>query len=353
MDVNLVGWGMYYPPYEYTNEDLCRIFKLPLRKAKDYEEMLGVKKRQMCIDFNNGGQQMIRDDQMATEAAKDAMKVAGIETDDIDMIISSYTTMDYITPGVAERIQSNLKIVEGHAMNLVGGCAEFINAIIVAKMFIEQGKADTILITVSEVVNAFYKDFTTTHEWFIAGDNGGAIILSSKHKGPFRVRNSNFKTVGRVQNIMPIPIWGVKVPCPLILENEGCHPLLKAMADIDDKYRWPRRKQMKDTLTVFIKNMHRIVNELTEEINVPKEEAYPTIPQFNMILMREASKSFNIKEEHVPLILVEHGCEGTSAPIATFLECYKKHKFADYNYVILLALGINGSYGGVLLEKIK
>lgn len=196
MNVNLVGWGVYYPPYEYTNEDLCRIYKLPLRKAKDYEEMWGVKKRQMCIDFNNGGKQVIRDDQMATEAARKAMEMANISPEEIDMIISTFTTFDYITPGVAERVQSNLKIIEGHAINLLGGCAELINAMIIAKMFLEKKIMKNILITASEVINSFYRDFTTPHEWFITGDSGGAFVLSTRSEGQFHLKNYNFKTVG-------------------------------------------------------------------------------------------------------------------------------------------------------------
>lgn len=46
--------------------------------------------------------------------------------------------------------------------------------------------------------------------------------------------------------------------------------------------------------------------------------------------------------------------EGIAAPIATFTEAYKLHnEFSNYKYIILLSLGINASYGGVILENIK
>ncbi len=351
MTVNLIGWGVEYSPCNYTNEELCEIFGLPAHKAKEYEKMLGIKERQMCIDHRKGGIQIIRDDQMGTEAAKKALIMAGLTADDIDVIISSTTCPDYITPGVAERVQSNLKIIEGHAINLIGGCAEFINGIILAKLLLEHGGKNNILITTTDVPNAYYRDFTFPYELFITGDSAAAIVLSKSNEGEFKITNTNYKTIGRMQNLMPIPLWGVKEPCPLIVENTEVHPLFEKMADIDKKYRWRRKEVMESSNKIFVNNIVRISEELLAEKNGSFEETYVVLPQFNRYMMEESAKRLNMSLDLVPNIAEHHGCEGTAAPIATFSEAYKLlNGYNNYKYVILVSLGINGSYGGVLLE---
>jgi 3-oxoacyl-[acyl-carrier-protein] synthase-3 len=351
MDINLIGWGVEYPSCNYTNEELCEIFNLPAHKAKEYEKMLGIKERQMCIDHRQGGIQVVRDDQMATEAAKRALDMAGLEPDDLDAIISTTTCLDYVTPGVAERVQSNLKIIEGHAINLMGGCAELINGIILAKYILQQENKKNIMVTTTDVANAYYKNFTFPYELFITGDSAAAIILSKDKGGQFKIANTNFKTIGRMQSLMPIPLWGVKEPCPLIVENKEVHPFFEQMSNVDKKYRWRRKEVMASSNKIFVKNIIRISNELLADRGGQLEDAYVVLPQFNKVMMEESAKQLNMDLDKVPDIAMHHGCEGTAAPIATFAKAYEMlDGYQGYQYVIMVALGINGSYGGVIID---
>ena len=49
-DVNLVGWGDYFPSCKYSNEDICKILGLSLEKSKEYEEKYGFIERAWCVD---------------------------------------------------------------------------------------------------------------------------------------------------------------------------------------------------------------------------------------------------------------------------------------------------------------
>lgn len=350
MDINIIGWGDYFPSCEYTNEDLCRIFKLPLEKAQKYENLLGIKKRAMCIDHWNEGKQIIRDDQMAAEAAKKAMKIANISSDEIDAIISVCSTFDYIMPGIAERVQGNLKTIECHVFNLMGGCAEFINGLILAKLLLEQGRAKTVLLTASEVGNAFYKDFRYPLQWFMGGDGSGAFILSTKYKGPFIVSESYFKSVGRLENLFSVPLWGIKEPCPLLIENEDIDPSLTKLVNIDIKYRW-YRSRIKGSVdyTLTFRAIERAANKVLGNKDESKLRTYFIFPQNELQLVENLATTLGLKMDQVSVDLIEHGYMGTASPPVCFCESFDK--LSKYKYVILVEAGAGAAFGAILLEK--
>jgi 3-oxoacyl-[acyl-carrier-protein] synthase-3 len=349
MDNYLIGWGHSFPDYEYTNEDLCKIFNLVDEKASKYEKITGIKRRKMCVDHWHGGKQIIRDDQMVIEASQKALEVAQISSKEIDVIISTAATFDYIMPGIAERVQSGLKVIQSHIYNLIGGCSEFLNGLILAKTLLEQGQAATILVTSSSVQNAFYKNFRYPMQWFIEGDAGGAFILSSKKKGMFRLNDSYYSNISRMENMFSVPLWGVKEPCPLIIEKEEIDSKLKDWVDCEIKYRWYRQRFSTDEIShqmMGIGASERAVREILRD----KEKTYFILPQPTLDVVNMIASRLELKEEQIAKGLIEHGNCGNVSSAVNFCEFFDV--LTKYDDVILVAAGAGASFGAVQLVKI-
>ena len=73
---------------------------------------------------------------LATEAARAALKAAGLAPSDIDLIIVATSTPDYTFPSVATQVQANLGIVDGAAFDLQAVCTGFVYAVTTADKFL-------------------------------------------------------------------------------------------------------------------------------------------------------------------------------------------------------------------------
>lgn len=87
----------------------------------------------------------------ATDAGRRAMELARVQAHDIDVLISTSVSKDYIEPSIASTVHANLGL--GPAclnFDISNACLAFLNAMEVAAMMIERGSARRALIVVGE-----------------------------------------------------------------------------------------------------------------------------------------------------------------------------------------------------------
>ena len=88
---NIVGWGKYVPKNIVTNADLEA-------RIDTTDEWIvtrtGIRERRVVDSDENTSD-------MAIAAARDALKVASIRTQDLDLIIVATSSPDYITPPIS------------------------------------------------------------------------------------------------------------------------------------------------------------------------------------------------------------------------------------------------------------
>jgi 3-oxoacyl-[acyl-carrier-protein] synthase III len=115
---------------------------------------------------------------LATDAAKAALKSAGLTAADIDLVIVATSTPDYTFPAVATQVQANLGIVEGAAFDLQAVCTGFVYAVATADNFLRAGSSTRALVIGAETFSRIldWKDRTTC---VLFGDGAGAIVLEA------------------------------------------------------------------------------------------------------------------------------------------------------------------------------
>ena len=133
------GTGGYLPERVVTNEEL----ESSVDTTDEWiRERTGIKRRHIAADHETTSD-------MAIEAAKRAIDSAGIDTEDIDLIIVATTTPDKVFPSTACIVQRRLGLKTIPAFDVHAACSGFIYALDVATRFITTGGARNALICFS------------------------------------------------------------------------------------------------------------------------------------------------------------------------------------------------------------
>ena len=116
--------------------------------------------------------------QMATTAAQEALKDAGIGADQIDAIVLATSTPDLTFPSVATMVQANLGMASGFAFDVQAVCAGFIFALANANALITTGQARRVLVIGAETFSRIL-DFSDRSTCVLFGDGAGALVLEA------------------------------------------------------------------------------------------------------------------------------------------------------------------------------
>ena len=113
---------------------------------------------------------------IATDAARAALKNAGLDADAIDLIVLATATPDNTFPATATRVQSNLGIRRGAAFDVQAVCAGFVYALTMADNMIRLGQAETAIVIGAEAFSRIL-DWDDRGTCVLFGDGAGACVL--------------------------------------------------------------------------------------------------------------------------------------------------------------------------------
>lgn len=99
----------------------------------------------------------------AAEAGRQALDMAGVKAEDLDLIILATVTMDQPIPATSCFVQEMLGAKKAAAFDMQAGCSGFIYAISVADQFIRNRTYSNVLVVGCEILSKFldWKDRAT------------------------------------------------------------------------------------------------------------------------------------------------------------------------------------------------
>ncbi|MFC7704107.1 beta-ketoacyl-ACP synthase III [Plastorhodobacter daqingensis] len=116
---------------------------------------------------------------LATHAARAALRDAGLEPQDIDAIVVATSTPDFTFPSVATMVQGNLGMTSGFAFDVQAVCAGFVFALSNANAMIQTGQARRVLVIGAETFSRIM-DWTDRGTCVLFGDGAGALVLEAQ-----------------------------------------------------------------------------------------------------------------------------------------------------------------------------
>ncbi|WP_187335167.1 beta-ketoacyl-ACP synthase III [Novosphingopyxis iocasae] len=116
---------------------------------------------------------------LGADAARKALEAAGIEANDIDLIVLATATPDNTFPASATKIQKMLGIRGCAAFDVAAVCSGFLYALSVAESMIRAGSASKALVIGSETFSRIL-DWEDRGTCVLFGDGAGAVVLAAE-----------------------------------------------------------------------------------------------------------------------------------------------------------------------------
>lgn len=170
----IAGTGHYVPANEITNETFAGWMKAVSPKLEEvvykFEESSNIKTR-----FYADEDQATSD--LAVEAGKDAMKDAGITSDDVDLIILGTDSPDYITPATSVVVQEKLGAKNAGTFDVGCACASFPTGLSLAGGLISTNPHLKNILVIGAYMMHRFADFKHDVISFFYGDGAGAAVV--------------------------------------------------------------------------------------------------------------------------------------------------------------------------------
>ena len=196
----IIGTGSYLPPKRVTNHELA--IQLAEKGIETSDEWIVSRSGISARHYADPG---VLSSDLALEASRKALKAAGINANEIDLIILATSTPDHLGgfPSTACIVQSKLGITnQCAAVDVQAVCSGFVYALAMADSFIKTGMHRKALVIGTEVFSRIL-DFDDRTTCVLFGDGAGAVILSASAEPGLLA--TKLHADGSYSNILCIP----------------------------------------------------------------------------------------------------------------------------------------------------
>lgn len=321
---HITGWGVSIPEPVLTNEDLAKMVDT---NDEWIRERTGIRERRIA-----------REDQftstLAVDAAIKALKVANLAPTDLDLIIVTSSTPEYIFPATACLVQDQIGATKAGAFDLLAACSGFIYASNMAAQSIRSGSIKNALVIGSETLSRFtnWKDRSTC---ILFGDGAGAFVLQASDQ-PGGVLSAVMHSDGSGADSLTLQGGGARYPATETTVAEGKHYI-----QMDGKavFRFATRV------------MGSATKEALELAGLKLEDVDWIIPhQANFRIIETAAKYLKLPLDKFVINVDRYGNTSTaSIPIAA-VEAIENGKLKSGNKVVFVGFGAGLTWGALVAD---
>ena len=338
-NVQILSTGSYLPGEPITNDDMARLVgELP----EDILEGIQVQRRHWMVDPQTG-EHTINNSAMAVEAARAALANARMDAADVDLIVLSTASPDYLLPPLVTFVQEALGIEKCATTEIRSGCAGAVEALDVARLYLERGQYRNALVIGSESISPLLvpvflgkepdqirmRDRMNPYNF---GDGAGAMVLSVGENGEGGIIGSAIASVG-----------GKKPPAMQIIgagTHAPVHEQLKAKRLVDLKVDVVESGKFTPfVLTEALTEVLRVTGTSADDIDLC------VIPEGNAgYMVQELEEAGLLTPEWLALKdkiyenLTEVGATGSAAVPLALDDAWKKGRVNQGDTVMLLAI---------------
>ncbi|MGH2534246.1 MAG: beta-ketoacyl-ACP synthase III [Thermomicrobiales bacterium] len=308
----ITGWGMAVPDRVMTNADLERMVET---SDEWITSRTGIKERRVVGPTDTTTS-------LSTDASRRALDRAGMNAEDIDLIIAATCTPDQFLVSQACLVQAEIGGTAG-AFDLGAACSGFVYALATGTQFIQTGVYDRVLIIGADTLTRFV-DYTDRTTCILFGDGAGAVVLEATDQ-PRGLLSTVLGADGAGYKHLYIPGWGALVP-----ESAGLFP----------EYRPYLQMNGNEVFRFAVRVMGDAAVEAVEKAGLTFPEIGMLIPhQANVRIIDAAARRLDLPREKVWVNLDRYGnTSAASIPIA-LCEAEAAGQLREGDNVVFVAFG--------------
>ncbi|WP_414673345.1 MULTISPECIES: beta-ketoacyl-ACP synthase III [unclassified Methylophaga] len=280
----IAGTGSYLPEKVLSNHDLESMVETSDQWIK---ERTGIKERHIAAENETTTD-------LAYQASLKAIEAAGINNDDIDLIIVATTTPTQIFPSTASLLQAKLNIAGCPAFDIQAVCTGFVYALTVADKFIKSGGVKNVLVVGAETISRII-DWTDRNTCVLFGDGAGAVVLQASEQPG--IISTHIHSDGSFNRLLQVPTG----PGSVVTDES---PYIDMQGN--------------EVFKVAVKTLSSIVDETLEANQLDKSDIDWLIPhQANIRIIAATARKLQMSMDHVVVTVDKHGnTSAASIPLA-------------------------------------
>jgi 3-oxoacyl-[acyl-carrier-protein] synthase III len=207
----IISTGAYVPENVVTNADMDRILGEPV--SDWLVENVGIHERRMMSPDQTTSD-------LVVEASRRALQKAGVSSEQVDLLILSTDTPDYLSPGTSVVVQHKLGLVNAGGYDVNSACAGWVTALDQgARYLLTDPDLKYVLVAGGYGMSRFL-DWTDKKTVTLFADGAGAALLGVSDQPGFLA--SKFMAKGEFHDALGIYTGGAYRPCtPENLEEYG------------------------------------------------------------------------------------------------------------------------------------
>lgn len=316
MYTKISGTGSYLPEQVRTNADLEKMVDT---SDEWIVTRTGIRERRIAAP----------DETVATmgfEAAKRALEMAGVDKNEIGLIIVATTSATHAFPSAACQVQNLLEIKGCPAFDVAAACAGFTYALSIADQYVKSGAVKHALVIGSDVL-ARTCDPTDRGTIIIFGDGAGAAVLSaSEEQG---IISTHLHADGSYGELLTLPNLDRVTPdSPTYLTMTG-----------------------NEVFKVAVTELAHIVEETLTANNIDRSELDWLVPhQANLRIISATARKLGMEMDKVVVTLDRHGNTSAASVPCALDEAVRDGRIKPGQLVLLEAFGGGFTWGSALVR---
>ncbi|CAI3192007.1 ketoacyl-ACP synthase III [Clostridium neonatale] len=321
-NVNILGTGIYHPNKKVTNDYYINHFKELGKDISAFLDTLGRNERYI-ID-NNSDENALT---MALEAAKRALEAANISPEQLDAIVYSSDTPEYLCPSNALIINHYLNAVNAHTVyDLNSNCVGMVVALDQISRYMKTSKHIKYALVVGSVFSSSIARPDCKYTYPTSGDGAAAVVLECVDEPELiGIIDSKYCTKSEYYNTIISPKCGLSK----MRSNE--------IPEYDKKQQWTPFP-----LDFFSVEWSKAIHEFSKEYDFSMNSIHNYfLSQYSKQFLIETAKILDIDDykEKFTYIGDKYGYTGTTSPIFALHEALTTKEIEPGSKAVFCSVG--------------
>lgn len=320
LTARISGVGKALPEKRLTNADLERMVDT---SDEWITKRVGIKERRVAAEGEWTSHLAIR-------AATDALKMAELSADQIDLILVATSTPDTIYPSVACLVQKEIGAVKAGVLDISAACTGFIYGASLAWGMIKAGLMTHVLVIAAEINTSLlnWKDRDTC---ILFGDGAGAAVFSAHATADEGILAMKLGGDGAFASLLTLP-------------NSGC----RVFPDAPGRYV---TMQGNEVFKQAVRNMAECGIAVLEQAGLTSADVSLLIPhQANIRIIDAVAKRLEIPAEKVFVNIEKYGnTSAATIPIA-LCEALEQKRLKKGDVLVFDAFGAGLTWGAMAIR---
>ena len=308
--VEIKSLATYVPPRLLTNADLEKMVDTT---DEWIMQRTGIRQRHI-VDPG------VATSDLAAEAAKEAIKRAGLKPEDIDLIIVGTVTPDMLFPSTACLVQHKIGATRAWGFDLSAACSAFTYSLTVGSQLVAAGGVKNALVIGADVMSSII-DYTDRATCVLFGDGAGAVVLAPSSDPNIGILDFEHMIDGSGGGALCMPAGGSRMPASHETVDQRLHYVkqdgqtvfkfaVRNTGEICERLL-KRNNLTGHDLDLFVSHQanKRIIMSAAERIGMPEEKVVINIDRFGNttaatipLALNDAVESGRLKKGHLIML---------------------------------------------------